>query len=82
MKIFLLVKYNTEQHHFSPVMTDKQVSCLVSVLLSQKGIRRIDRYPALPPKPDSPRGLLPNPIRDLLRLVVAGRRSQNADKKR
>ena len=64
-------------------MTDnRQVSCLVCVVLSQQGIRRIDRYPALPPNHEKPRGLLPNPIRELLRLVVAGRRSQNADKKR
>ena len=63
-------------------MTDNhQVSCLVCVVLSQQGIRRIDRYPALPPNHEKPRGLLPNPLRNLFRLV-AGRRSQNADKKR
>ena len=54
---------------------------MVSVLLAQQGIRRIDRYPSFSPSQPHTRGLLPNPLRELFRLV-AGRRSQNADKKR
>ena len=54
---------------------------MVSLLLAQQGIRRIDRYPSFSPSHPRTRGLLPNPLRDLFRLV-AGRRSQNADKKR